>query len=277
MTSLYETIFKAKAEAPSLQVLFSDPTLPSMPALTTILRDCDPTMNAAHVETTPSSPNGFATAVARWGSHAVRAISVQAPMPEPAVNRSTLNQSESMRAVAWEHRAFVELSYVGRDPSPVEQYVALAAVASALVKLGGTLVANEGARTSLPAAALVNERLPGLEAFRAMPLVLLFSGFGTFDIEGANGVWMRSFGNHLLHLPDLAYLAAGHHEAQRICYMMDDIMRHLLSSGRALAPGHTMDVGWTTMRTRLPEAQEYYLESQGAMLVLESVPGAMRS
>jgi hypothetical protein len=150
-------------------------------------------------------------------------------------------------------------------------------MAAALATCGAAFVANEAACTSLPAAALHSEQLPGLDLLRALPLVTLYSGFCKFEIQGVRGVWMRTFGNHLFGIPDLAHLAGSHQHGEHISSTMDDIMRHLLASGRTLAPGHTMDVGWTVLRARAPVVPEYFLESRGEMLVLESIPGDVRS
>ena len=57
----------------------------------------------------------------------------------------------AIRAV---HAGHVLLYYAGHDPAPLEQYVALTAVAGVLARFGGLVVLNESGRTSFPAAAL---------------------------------------------------------------------------------------------------------------------------
>ena len=70
---------------------------------------------------------------------------------------------------------------------------------------------NEAARSAFPAEALLAEEpdQDALETLRAMPIPLLYGGFVKIEIEDEPGVWIRTFGNRHLNLPDLAFKAEG--------------------------------------------------------------------
>jgi Domain of unknown function (DUF4261) len=89
-------------------------------------------------------------------------------------------------------------------------------------------------------------------------------------VEGVEGVWMRTYGAHLLGLPDLATLAAGHHEGEAMFDLFSNVFNYLRSSGARLGAGHTMEAGpHTMMRLRAPTAEEYFLDSPGELFVIE--------
>jgi hypothetical protein len=54
--------------------------------------------------------------------------------------------------------------------------------------------------------------------------------------------------------------------------MISNVISYLLSSGATFAPGHTMEIGPDTfLKVRVPVPDEYFLESEGEMLVLEKI------
>jgi hypothetical protein len=107
---------------------------------------------------------------------------------------------------------------------------------------------------------------------RAMPIPLLYGGFVKIEIEDEPGVWMRTFGNVLLKLPDLAIKAEGHHHGSETFDMFANMLSYLRESGAVFAPGHTMQIGAEThLRLRAPTEAEWYLQSDGEMLVAERI------
>ena len=83
---------------------------------------------------------------------------------------------------------------------------------------------------------------------------------------------MRTFGAHLLGLPDFAALAEGHHEGQRYFDIFESILRYLRNSGAHLAPGHTSQVGANEfVRFRERAKDEAFLKADGELFVVEIV------
>jgi hypothetical protein len=172
------------------------------------------------------------------------------------------------------HAGHLLLYYAGREASRLEQYVVLAAIGGALAKHGAIAVLNEAAHTAVPAEMLAPGAAgPGtdqLELLRELPLPALYVGMVKYDVEGTAGVWMRTYGAHLLGLADLAHLAAGHEHGTRVFDIFSNVLAYQLSSGAELAAGHTMQIGEDTfMKLRAPAKEEYFLQSEGKLFVAE--------
>jgi hypothetical protein len=83
---------------------------------------------------------------------------------------------------------------------------------------------------------------------------------------------MRTYGAHLLGLPDFAAYASGHDEGERYFELFENIFSYLRSSGAILAPGHTMQVGAQKfLKCRERTDEEFFLESDGELLVVEII------
>jgi hypothetical protein len=177
-----------------------------------------------------------------------------------------------LKTQARAHRSHVILYYAGKATAPLEQYVALAAAAGALARHNAIVVVNEAGHTSLPAEVLAAGNGDTMQLLRSLPIPILYSGFVKFDVEGVQGVWMRTFGNHLLGLPDFAHLSGSHDEGQSTFDMIESLLSYLLSSRARLAPGHTLELGPDMfLRVRAPHHNEYFLVSEGPMLVIEKI------
>jgi uncharacterized protein DUF4261 len=181
---------------------------------------------------------------------------------------------QEVKARALAHQAHSLLYYAGYEDDPREQYLALAVVAGVLGEAGALVVLNESARTSLPTSVLFDKDVATdrLAVLRAFPLLILFCGFVKYEVEGFKGVWMRTYGNHLLGLPDLAYRAKGHFQGQWVFDTFGHIVNYLLESGARFEAGETMQLEQEAyFRFRLPKRKEYFLESEGEIFVLERI------
>jgi hypothetical protein len=209
-----------------------------------------------------------------WGKHVIRLVGFDRPYPAEALEARVApsHYTQELKRRARLHKAHVILYYAGRESSPFEQYVALAAAAGVMAWLGAIVVLNESGHTSFPAAALSDSDSDGdaLDLLRALPLAILFCGFVKYEVEGTPGVWMRTYGAPLLGLPDLAAHATGHAEGQRYFDMFENIFRYLRESGARLAVGHTMQIEDEYLRFRAATTEEWFLES-AALLVTEMI------
>lgn len=211
-----------------------------------------------------------------WANHVVRLVGFDLPMPAEAVESCVApsHYPQELKERARSHNGHVLLFYAGYEESPYEQYVALAALAGALSHLGAIVVLNESARTSFPAAALSGSGVDGdiIELLRTLPLAILYCGFVKYEVEGTSGVWMRTYGAHLLGLPDFAAYASGHDEGQRYFDIFENVFAYLRKSGAVIAAGHTMQVGeHEFLKCRERTEDEYFLESEGELLVAELI------
>jgi hypothetical protein len=214
--------------------------------------------------------------LARFDQHTVELVGIGCPMPQAVVELCVqpAHYKQDLKAAARAHRSHALLYYEGRESDPLDQYVALAVVGGVLAEHGAIVVLNESAHTSFPANALAAQGggEDMLELLRTLPLLILYCGFVKYDQEGVPKVWMRSFGNHLFGLPDLAYLAEGHHQGQWVFDLFCNVLAYLRNTGARLAPRHTSQVGDNIfVRFRSPRKEESFLDSEGEMLVLEQI------
>lgn len=271
-------------EAPlGLQLLFPAPPALDADALTLAVRGFHPDLTAASVELLAmplaggDEPQPVALGLIGWAAHVVKLVAFDAPMPREAVEACVrpAHFDDELKQAAYSHAAHVLLYYAGYHPDPLEQYVALAVVGAALARLGATTVLNEPARSAVPAVALLpheGDEADAVGTLRSLPLPFLFVGFVKLEVDGQPGVWMRTFGANLLGLPDLALLAAGHHEGSFAFEVFGNVLDYLRRTGRELAAGDTMQVGDDEfLRVRPRTAAEWYLDSEGEMLVCDRI------
>ena len=273
-----QLIANPKIEHPlSLQVLFSEPCLLDSDRLAAAFRAYHSSMARVRCEIDAAlNRDGKVFGMIGWGKHVVRCVGFDLPMPPDAVEVciAPSHYPQELKQRARSHKAHVILYYAGYEPSPLEQYVALAATAGVMARLGAIAVLNESGHTSFPAAALSGVDSDGdiMDLLRTLPLPILYCGFVKHEVEGIPGVWMRTYGAPLLGLPDFAAHAAGHHEGQRYFGMFDSVFGYLRESGAQLAAGHTMQIGQEEfLRVRHPTDEEAFLESGGELLVAEII------
>ena len=269
----------ALVNAAGLQVLLAESSELSASAITASLRDYDPSMAAATCELDAElAKAGTPLGIIAWGEHAIRLIGFDVPMPAEVVEKCVqpAHFGPDLKAQARAHKSHLLLYYAGASTGtstgPLQQYVALAAVAGVLHAHGAIVALNEVARTAFPCVALLKVQGYKLALLESMPLLLLYCGFVKMDIQDLPGTWMRTFGNHLFGLPDMALLAKSHAEGQATFDLFCNLLGYLRSSGQSFAPGHTAQIGEDRfIKIRAAESNEYWLESPGLMLVLEVI------
>lgn len=268
-----------------LQVLFHDPLDLDADALTACLRS-HPELAAVRVElvrvadvpaaatlVSADGPPAAVLGLVEWGAHRVRLAGFDAPMPYgpveacvgPAMVAPPVKQDAKL------HESHALLYYAGTHPDPLERYVALGAVASALARLDAIVVLNEEARTAVQALDLIpDEGEDLLRTLRGLPLPYLYAGFVKLDVGDPDRPWVRTFAAHRLGLPDLARHLESHRETSRAFRVFAGMLGYLRQSGERFEPGDGIDLGGEgKLRLRAPTESEWYLESEGTMLVVE--------
>jgi hypothetical protein len=274
-------------DPPSFQLLFSVPLVLDANSLTQALRDYHPELAQATAEfltfsqqtsaTDSSSNSPTILGLAGWGRHAIKLVGFNTPLSATKVKEcvQTSHYQQDLKEEAYRHVAHVVLHYAGYEPDPLEQHVALAAVAASLANFGAIVVMNETAHTSIPAMAFQpHEEDQGdtLSAIRNLPLPIIYAGFVLIEIEDVPGVWMRTYGCHAFRLPDLALWAEHHHQASSILDLFSNMLNYLRSSAKSFAPGDTMGIGdGQFFQFRARTTDEWFLESGGEMLILETI------
>ncbi|VTS02686.1 DUF4261 domain-containing protein [Tuwongella immobilis] len=235
----------------------------------------DPQAAESVAEIIPNSPvSPGLIGLAGWDQHVVQIIGINAPIPEAVLEATVApgHYPQELKALAAEHQSHVLLFYAGYDPDPVEQYVALGVVSAALARFGAILILNEAARASIPAGMIApdegDEDL--LALLRDLPIPLLYGGFVKMEDDEEPGVWMRTFGNPLMGLPDLAHRAPSHEQGSFVFDLFTNVLDYLRKSGKQFAPGDRLTLGDDVeMEVRLAREDEPFLLSMGEMFVLE--------
>jgi hypothetical protein len=295
--SLFKRLFNkesVKPESSGRQPLVENPDMKDGPSLIIMidgdcrldgalwqstLRAFDSEMDGARVELNPAATaQGLSMGHIGWGKHVVMVVGFNAPLPSEVVElclppaHYAEEEKDRQRAGNCGH---VLLYYKGYETAPLEQYVAIAAVAGTLINQGATAVLNESARTALPAATLydIGEDCKCLELLRALPIPLLYAGMVKYDVEDVPGVWMRTFANEYWGISNFARLAEGHHQGTETMAIFSDLIEHFSKSPAPLKPGDTMQIGqdlW--LKARLPlDDEQFLILDEHPLLVLDFI------
>lgn len=269
---------------PSYQMLFLSKLELDADAVAQAIRAYHPSLAQAQcelldveLEDAPTEEAGSLIGLAGWGNHVIKLVGFNIPIPQNVFDACVrpAHFSQQLKEDAQQHQSHLILYYTGYESDPLEQYVAMTVVAAALARFDGVLLLNEAARSAFPAAALLVDEPDNdsMELLRSMPIPLLYGGFVKIEIEDQPGVWMRTFGNRLLNLPDLSYKAEGHHEGSETFDLFANMLAYVRESGSTFAAGHTMQVGGDLfLKLRGPNLpDEWFLESDGQMLVTEKI------
>src|SRR3569833_2997143 len=193
----------------SLQLLFPVDLALDPYVLSKRLCAFHPALNIATVEIDPNSIRNCApVGRARWGMHTVDFAGHNAPISSSIVAACTSSGQvdNRLKQLARDHKAHIRLVYTGTARSPIDQYVALTAVAGTLASTGAFMVLNEHSRAALPIADILPSNMKGdrQEYLHNLPLHHLYAGFAELDIAGHVGVWMRTYGCESLNMSNLA-------------------------------------------------------------------------
>lgn len=210
-----------------------------------------------------------------WAGHAVKLFGFDSPMP-PGPISGTLGHSlfvpPSFREIGRTHAAHVLLAYAGTATDPLERFVALGCVAAALARFGCVVTLNEEARAAVPTSALLAEDGEDqLAALRGLPVPYLYGGLTKIELTDPPGrLWFRTFANHRLGLPNLARTGTGHDQFSATFELFTSLLNYLRTTGLKFETGETVRVDEDRYFTlRGPKSEEWWLESEGGMLVLE--------
>lgn len=262
----------------TMQLLLAGPVIIDPRHIAQALRAASPETIDARAEAYAEPVDGKTLAMVGWGPHLVKLIAVDEPFSKDLLEfcLQPAHFGADLKAATRQHQSHLLLYYGGWHEDPLEQYIALAAVAAQWNSAGALTLLNAAARTAFPAQALTpppDEAHPDLvEYLRSVPIPMLYGGFVKMEIAGIDGVWMRTWGNHLLELPNLAMLTAGHHEGQDTFNLFNGLLEYLRQTGKKFDVGHTMQVGDALfMRVRAPSTEEWFLHSDGELFVLEEI------
>ena len=111
-----------------------------------------------------------------------------------------------------------------------------------------------------------------VDSLRVMPIPLLYGGFVKIEVEKQSGVWMRTFGNHLLGLPNLAIHAKGHQQGNECFDLFTNVLLYARHAKVEFSAGAEVQIRPDLVyRFRERTDAEWWLESEGTILVLDRI------
>ncbi len=263
----------------SLQLLFFDPPEPDAEFLANALRAI-PGLESVRCEISTetsiiggSGPKLSHFGLVEWDRHSIKFLLSPEPMPygpvESCVGPALI--PPPMKVDAKQHQGHALLYYAGGETDPMERFAALCAVAGALARLDGIAVLNEEARSAVPAFDLIpDDGENALETYRNLPIPYLLGGFTKMEAGDAARPWVRTFANHRLNLPNLARHLNGHGETAAAFQLFAGMSGYLRTMGESFTAGDVVDLGdGAKLRLREPSEVEWFLDSNGPMLVIE--------
>jgi len=277
----------AWSDPPSFQLLYTGALGIDADLLREVLQDYHPELAQATAELIripappplaggAGSPPAMMGLIA-WGRHVVKVVGFETPMPRSVLDRTVgpAHYEAEIKQAAYAHASHIRLFYAGYDPDVLEQHVALAAAAAALARFGAIVTMNETAHSSVPAPVLLPHEEDGgdtLRAMRTLPLPLLYCGMVVIEPEGEPGVWVRTYGCPVFSLPDLAIRPGPEDQGQAIFELFGNVLAHMRNEGLTFLPGDTIHAGdGRALKVREPKPHEWFLRSEGRILVAEQV------
>jgi len=258
----------------SLQLLFpSDLSLDPF-ILSKRLLAFHPALNMAMLEIDATSIRNCApVGRARWGMHTVDFAGHNTPLSSSIV-QSCIGSGRidsALKQHARNHQAHVRLVYTGTNPSPIDKYVALTAVAGTLASTGAIMVLNEHSRASLPIMDILPSHMKGdrQEYLHSLPIHHLYAGFAELDISGQIGVWMRTYGCESLNMSNLAIFVPDRGQRDWVDEVFTRIFAQILKAQRRLEADATLQVGPVCVRFREPNPSEFFLHDD--VFVVEAI------
>ncbi len=274
----------------SFQLLSVEPLAIADEMLKAALKDYHPSLQSVAVELVPvthlaeqaakvvggDGPPASLLGLVSWADHVVKFVGFDAPMP-PGPISGTLGHSlfvpPTFRDIGKHHAAHVLLYYAGTNPDLLECFVALGCVAAALARFGCVVTLNEEARAAIPTSALLpdcgDEDM--LAELRNLPVPYLYGGLTKIELTDPPGqLWFRTFANHRLGLPNFATPGKGHDQFSATFEMFTSLLNYLRSTGLKFEIGETVRVDEDRFFVvRVPKPEEWWLDSDGDMLVLD--------
>ena len=177
------------------------------------------------------------------------------------------------------HNAYIELSVEPNPEKPLEAYQLLAFLGLMLATNNGLIIANVNGFTSFNSSGL--QMLLGdedwMDAIENMPPLFLFSGPVIHEFDDNELLWMRSYGNHLMNIPDLGTAFSNHIVQQYVpmtLTVFDNMMSYMIETGTKVEPGHTMESETVLISIGEQPAKpdEYFYQSPSGMLRVNYTP-----
>lgn len=177
------------------------------------------------------------------------------------------------------HTAYIELSVEPNPAKPLDAYQELTFLACLIALRDGSAITNINGFTSFSAPGMLQLLADNdwSDAIQEMPPLFLYCGPVLHEFDNNTNLWMRSYGSHLLRIPDLGTIIPTEIIQEYVpmtLQIFDNMMSYMIESGNAVEPGHTMETDSVTIKLFEQQAadDEYFYQSPSGMLRVEYTP-----
>ena len=177
------------------------------------------------------------------------------------------------------HSAYIDLSIEQTPQKPLEAYQELTFLACMIALREGLAITNIHGYTSFSAPGMLQLLADNdwSDAIREMPPLFLFSGPVLHEFDNNTNLWMRSYGNHLLGIPDLGTIIPSEIMQEYVpmtLQIFDNMMSYMIESGNQVEPGHTMETDSVLIKIfdQPAKPDEYFYQSPSGLLRVEYTP-----
>ena len=177
------------------------------------------------------------------------------------------------------HGAFISLSVEPNPAKPLEAYQELTFLACMIALREGLAISNINGFTSFSGPGMLQLLADNdwSDAIQEMPPLFLYSGPVLHEFDNNTNLWMRSYGNHLLGIPDLGTIIPTEIIQEYVpmtLQVFDNMMSYMIESGNKVEPGHTMETDSVLIKIfeQTAKPDEYFYQSPSGMLRVEYTP-----
>jgi hypothetical protein len=215
------------------------------------------------------SEGGNVHAIIGFDEHRMRLWGFELPAPQNAIDRAIdcAQWPPADKQALRNHRAHLVVLYLGGDPDPTEQLLALLRLAGTFVGSGLLGVVDASAWNCIPAQALGEITKPEMLSAckQALPIGIC-TGFAKI-FKSPEEVWFCSKGLHRWGVVDFAFFGKPS-EAQEIAQMFSGLFDYARRSRAVLKVGNTAEFGAVQLRFEAVTEYPEFLEGPLGTLVV---------
>lgn len=266
-----ENQFHAASRLPALHLIYASAglPLPNKKALRIFNSTGDPGFETVSPAWTRRDTHSCLGQVA-FDQHNFQIAGLAVPLPRDLIDQTVMVSPwpAQSKAAMRLHQSFIQLTYTGTDPDPVERMIALYSLAAAFETEDLLGIVNTNAWTAHPPADFLSPERTALYRLE-IPFNLWF-GYVCFYTDDQN-YWLVTKGHHILNVPDLAYFVLPGEDPEDVINLFINVFYYLYEQDTVVSAGDTLEISGLGQPLRFSEVTELsdVLMGPAGTLVLE--------
>ena len=266
-----ENLPQSTSRLPTLHLIYASASLP-MPNIET-LRIANSTGDPGFENLSPAWTRRDAHSClgqVAFEQHNFQIAGLAVPLPRDLIDQTVMVSPwpAQTKAAMRQHQSFIQLTYTGTDPDPVERMIALYCLAAAFETEDLLGIVNTNAWTAHPPADFLSpERIAQYRL--EIPFNLWF-GYVRFYTDD-HSYWLVTKGHHIFDVPDLAYFLQPGDNPEGVINLLINVFYYLYEQDTVVSAGDTLEISGFTHPLRFSEVAELseVLMGPAGTLVLE--------